>query len=143
MSAADTAVCCTGTSRPGKRRAWHLDRAACRCLPEWTGVQGQRPLRIHTLTGDNPDPPAVGTDFGVGRVVVRPVLCGAGVPLGEDSCKVRIGSLNIVQHGAARHFLEGRFEVRSNKDSGGVSFREVLDGLDHRVCSVWSSITVM
>ena len=47
-------------------------------------------------------------------------------------------------HGIAlRDMLEGRFEVKSNKDSGVVSFREVLDGLDHRVCSVWSSNTTL
>ena len=37
--------------------------------------------------------PAVGTDFGVGRIVLHPVVSGASVPLGEDSCKVRIGLL--------------------------------------------------
>ena len=70
--------------------------------------------------------PAVDTDFGVGRTVVHPVLCGAGVPLGEDSSKIRIGLLDTVQHGSPRHILEGSFEVKSNKDSGGVSFREVM-----------------
>ena len=65
----------------------------------------------------------MGTDFGVSRIVVHPVLSGANVPLGEDSCKVRIRLLDTVQHGSARHILEGRFEVKSNKDSGGVSFR--------------------
>ena len=71
------------------------------------------------------------------------VLRGAGVPLGEDSCKIRIGLRNTVQHGSARHVLEGRFEVKSNKNPGVISFREVLDGLDHRVCSIWSSNTVL
>ena len=70
--------------------------------------------------------PAVGTDFGVGRVVVHRVLSGAGVPLGEDSCKVRIGLLDTVQHGSERHILKGRFEVKSNKDPGVVSCCEVL-----------------
>ena len=71
------------------------------------------------------------------------MLRGAGVPLGEDSCKIRIGLRNAVQHCAARHMLEGRFEVKSNKDSGVISLREVLDGLDHRVCSIWSSNTIL
>ena len=62
------------------------------------------------------------------------VLRGAGVPLGEDSCKIRIGLYSIA--GSAKHVLEGRFEVKSNKDSGVISFRKVLDGFDHRVCSV-------
>ena len=61
------------------------------------------------------------------------VLRGAGVQLGEDSCKIRIGLRHAVQHCAARHILEGRFAVKSNKDSGVMSFRKVLDGLDHRV----------
>ena len=61
------------------------------------------------------------------------VLRGAGVPLGEDSCKIRIGLRNAVQHCAARHILEGRFEVKSNEDSGVISLRKVLDGFDHRV----------
>ena len=86
--------------------------------------------------------PAVGTDFGVGRIVVHPVLRGASVPLGEDSCN-RIGLRTAVQLCAARHILEGRFEVKSDKDSGVVSLREVLDGLDHRVCSIWSSNTIL
>ena len=50
--------------------------------------------------------------------MVHPVLSGAGVPLGEDSCKVRIGLLDTARHGSARHILEGHFEVKSNKDSG-------------------------
>ena len=75
--------------------------------------------------------------------MVHPVLRGAGVQLGEDSCKVRIGLLEAAQHGSARHILAGRFEVKSNKDSGSVSFREVLKGFDHRVCSIWSSNTVL
>ena len=44
------------------------------------------------------------------------MLRRASVPLGEDSCKVRIGLLDTVQHGSARHILEGRFEVKSNED---------------------------
>ena len=93
---------------------------------------------------ENPgSPTTVGSDFGVGGVVVHSVFRGAGVPLGEDSCKVRIGLLDTVQHGSARHILEGSFEVKSNNDSGGVSFREVLDGLDHRVCTVRSSNTAL
>ena len=87
--------------------------------------------------------PAVGTDFGVGRFEVQPVLRGASVPLGEDSRKIRIGLRNTVQHSSARDSLEGRFEVKGNKDSGVVSFREIVDGFDHRVCSVWSSNTVL
>ena len=85
----------------------------------------------------------VGTDLGVGGIVVHPVLRGASVPLGEDSCKIRIGLSDAVQHGSARHILEGRFEIKSNKDSGGVSLREVLNGFDHGVCSVWSSTTIL
>ena len=53
------------------------------------------------------------------------VLRGAGVPLGEDSCKIRIGLRDTVQHCSARHILEGRFEVKSNNDSGVVSFRQI------------------
>ena len=87
--------------------------------------------------------PAVGNDFGVGTIVVHHVLSDASVPLGEDSCKVRIGLLDTVQHGYARHILEGRFEIKSNKDSGGVSFREAPNGFDQRVCSILSSITVL
>ena len=44
---------------------------------------------------------------------------------------------------SARHILEGRFEDKSNKDPRVVSFLKVLDGFDHRVCSVWSSNTVL
>ena len=32
------------------------------------------------------------------------------------------------EQSSARHILEGRFEVKSNIDSGVVSIREVLDG---------------
>ena len=52
---------------------------------------------------------------------MHPVLSGASVPLGEDGCKVRTGLLDTAQHGSARHILEGRFWVKGNKDSGGVS----------------------
>ena len=97
----------------------------------------------HVDRGQSLINPAVGTDFGVGRVKVHDVLSGASVPLGQNSCEVRIGLLDTVQHDYARHILEGRFEIKSNKDSGGVSFREVLNGFDHRVCSVWSSNTVL
>ena len=34
------------------------------------------------------------------------MLRGASIPLGEDSCKVRIGLRDTVQHGSARHILE-------------------------------------
>ena len=44
------------------------------------------------------------------------VLRGSGVPLGKDSCKIRTGLRDTVQHCSARHILEGRFEVKSNKD---------------------------
>ena len=47
------------------------------------------------------------------------------------------------QHGSPRHILEGRFKIKSNKDSGGVSLREVLNGFDHRACSVWSSNSML
>ena len=56
---------------------------------------------------------------------MHPVLSGASVPLVEDSCKLRIGLLGTVQHGSARHILEGRSEVKSYKDSGGVSLRGI------------------
>ena len=59
----------------------------------------------------------VGTDFGVGRIVVHSVFSGTSVPLGEYSCKIRIVLFDAVQHGSARHILEGRFGIKSNKDS--------------------------
>ena len=94
------------------------------------------------LIEDNPDPPTVGSDFGVGRVVVHSVLRGAGVPFGKDRSKVRISLSDAVQHGSARDILEGSLEVKSNKNSRVVSFRQVLDGFDHRICTIWSSNTV-
>ena len=71
------------------------------------------------------------------------VLRGAGVPLGKDRSKVRISLSDAVQHGSARDILEGSLEVKSNKDSRVVGFRKVLDGLDHRVCTIWSPDTVL
>ena len=62
--------------------------------------------------------------------MVHPVLSGTSVPLGENSCEVRTALLDTVQHGSTRHILEGRFEIKSNKDSGGVSLRKVFNGLD-------------
>ena len=68
------------------------------------------------------------------------MLGGAGVPLGKDRSKVRVTLSDAVQHGSARDVLE---EVKSNKNPRVVSFREVLDGLDHRVCTVRSPDTVL
>ena len=68
---------------------------------------------------------------------------GTSVPLGEDSCKIRIVLFDAVQHGSPKHILEGRFDIKSNKDSGGISLRELLNGFDHRVFSVWPSNTIL
>ena len=68
----------------------------------------------------------IGTDLGVGRLVMHPVLCCSTVPFGKDSSKVRVALLNSEQHGSTRDILEGSFEDKSNKDSGGVSLRKVL-----------------
>ena len=46
--------------------------------------------------------PTVGSDFGVGRVVMHSVLRGACVPPGKDRSKVGIGLSDAVQHGSAR-----------------------------------------
>ena len=55
----------------------------------------------------------------------------AGVPLGEDGCKIRIGlELILYSIALARDILESSLEVKSNKDSGVVGFRKVLDGLE-------------
>ena len=67
------------------------------------------------------------------------ILC----TLGKKRSKVRISLSDAVQHGSARDILEGSLEVKSNKDSGVVGFRKVLDGLDHRVCTFGSSNTVL
>ena len=40
------------------------------------------------LIEDNPDPPTVGSDFGVGRVIVHTMFRYACVPPGEDCCEV-------------------------------------------------------
>ena len=71
------------------------------------------------------------------------VLRGAGVPLGKDRSKVRVSLRDALQHGSAKDILEGSLEVKSNKDPRVVGFRKVLDGLDHRVCAVRSSNTVL
>ena len=85
----------------------------------------------------------VGTDFGAGIIVVHPVLCGSCVPFGKDGCKVRVVLFDAGQHGSARDIVEGRLEVKRNKDSGWVSLREVLKGFDHRVCSIWASNSIL
>ena len=71
------------------------------------------------------------------------VLRGAGVPFGKDRSEIRISLSDAVQHGSARDILEGSLEVKSDKNSRVVSFRQVLDGLDHRICTIWSSDTVL
>ena len=71
------------------------------------------------------------------------VLRGASVPLGKNRSKVRVSLSDAVQRGSARDILEGSLEVKGNKDPRVVSFREILDGLHHRVCAVWSSNTVL
>ena len=71
------------------------------------------------------------------------VLRGAGVPLEEDRSEIRISLSDTVQHSSARDILEGSLEVKSNENSGVIGFRQVLDGLDHGVCTIRSSNTVL
>ena len=59
--------------------------------------------------------PAVGTDFGVGRIVVHSVLRGAGVPLGEHSCKTRIGLRDTVQHSLRDTFWKAALRSRATR----------------------------
>ena len=81
----------------------------------------------------------VGSDLGAGGLEVHPVLGGASVPFGKDGCEVRVVLLDAAQHGASRDILEGCLEVKRHKDSGGISLRKMLNGLDHRVCTIRSS----
>ena len=83
-------------------------------------------------------------DFGVGRIVVHSVLSGTSVPLGEDSCKVRIVLLDAVQQDSSGDFLEGRSEIKSNKRTREASANaRYWMGFDHLACSVWSSNTIL
>ena len=43
----------------------------------------------------------VGTDLGVGVFVMHPVCGGACVPSGQESGKVGVGLLNVVEHGTS------------------------------------------
>ena len=106
----------------------------CKVPPELTGVQGQRQLKIHTLTGDTPGPPRCWHCFWCrqNRSASFALWC---------RCTTWRGLLHD-RHRFARYFtallcetfLEGCFEVKSNKDSGVISLREVLDGLPTPYC---------
>ena len=60
----------------------------------------------------------VGPNLGIGGLEVHPVRGGACVPSGEDSSKVQLVLLNVVQHGTSRDVLKGSLEVKGKVLNG-------------------------
>ena len=106
---------------------------------DWVGGSGESTSREGASLINS----TVGTDLGIRGHEVHPVLCGASVPSGEDSSKVRISVLSAVDHGTPGDILEGRLEIKGNQHSSKIRVNNVSDGLDHGVDAVLSSHAVL
>ena len=66
----------------------------------------------------------VGTDLGTRGLEVHPVRGGACVLSGQDSGKVQVVLLDVVNHSTSRDVLKSRFQVKVNQNPCWVTHRE-------------------